>query len=257
MTVLNSLASFYDINGTITIHCDCKSAIAKAFGYPQSIKLQDASHDLLKAIQHEKTSKQIKWSGMHIAGHQDDNIPFEQLDRLSQLNVLVDQQAKAMIPLANIAGPQRIMRSSSWILRIASIPIIHDIDNTLYDLVHAPSAKEYWLKKERITEETFNTVNWSRLGQALHKMPLSKRLFCSKHTSGMCGVGKFQKIWRMRETDACPHCGLFEDAPHVWTCAASAVADVWSKALYSLKKTLQRLDTDPQLTTIIVAYLRS
>jgi hypothetical protein len=228
MTVINSLTSFYGINSTITVHCDSKSAIEKAFDSLKSIKLHDASHDLLKAIQHEKTSTQIKWSGKHISGHQDEIIPFAQLDRLSQLNVLVDQQAKDMIPQAIISGQQQIVRSSSWILRLGSTPIIHDIDQILYDLVHAPSVKEYWIQKESITEDSFSTVNWSRLGQALHKMPLTRQLFCSKHTSGMCGVGKFQKIWRMRETDACPHCSVFEDALHVWTCVANTVADVWS-----------------------------
>jgi hypothetical protein len=52
----------------------------------------------------------------------------------------------------------------------------------------------------------------------------------------MCIVGKFQKIWCMRETDACPHCGLFEDALHVWTCESNTVADVWTTLILNLKK---------------------
>ncbi len=149
------------------------------------------------------------------------------------------------------------MRSSSWIIHIGSIPVTHDIDQTIYDLVHPPLAKEYWIQKERINEETFSTVNWNRLGQALNKMPLARRFFCSKHTSGMCGVGKFQKIWRMRETDACPHCSLFEDALHVWTCESNTVAVVWTTSILSLRNTLLQLFTDPELITLIVTYLNT
>jgi hypothetical protein len=257
MSVLNAVASFYGIRCTITVHCDCKSAIERAFSSIRPIKLHDASHDLLHAIQHEKTSTYITWSGQHISGHQDELVPFAQLDRISQLNVLVDHQAKDMIQQAMISTKQRIVYSPSWRIRLGSTPIIHDIDQVLYDLVHAPSVKQYWIQKGRITGETFSTVNWNRLGQALNKMSLSRRLFCSKHTSGMCGVGKFQKLWRMRETDACPHCRLFEDALHIWTCAADTVADVWSKSLLSLRKTLQRLDTDPELISLMLTYLKT
>jgi hypothetical protein len=100
MTVINSLACFHGISSSITIHCDCQTAIAKAFDSLTTIKLHDVSHDLLKATQHEKTSSQIRWSGKHIPGHQDAIIPFAQLDRLSQLNVLADQMAKEMIQTA-------------------------------------------------------------------------------------------------------------------------------------------------------------
>jgi hypothetical protein len=86
----------------------------------------------------------------------------------------VSAKAKEKIPTAIASRQQWFVRSSSWIIRIGSIQVTHDIDQTLYDLVHAPLAKEYWIQKARIHEETFSTVNWNRLGQALNKMPLSR-----------------------------------------------------------------------------------
>jgi hypothetical protein len=207
LTVINFSTTYYNVTGTITLHCDCKKGIEKAFNLNRISTLQDSSNDILKAIHQEVKHSKLNWFGTHVRGHQDDAIPYEHLDRPSQLNVLVDQVVKDLMPLAMASHQQRIVRSSSWGITIGSIPIIHDINEKLYDVVHIRIAKHYWTKKARIRDENFDFVNWSRLGQALDKMSLAKRLFCSKHTCGMCGVGKFQKLWRAKETDACPHCG--------------------------------------------------
>jgi hypothetical protein len=116
MTVINALTSFHRVSGTITVHCDCETGIEKAFSHFRNTNLHDASHDLLKAIHHEISNSQIRWSGAHIKGHQDDTVPFEQLDRPSQLNVLVDQMAKDLLPIATKSQRQCIVRSYSRII---------------------------------------------------------------------------------------------------------------------------------------------
>jgi hypothetical protein len=93
----------------------------------------------------------------------------------------------------------------------------------------------------------------------LDNMTLQQRLFCSKHTAGMCGVGKFQKIWKMREMDACPHCGYQETATHVWKCQADSVSDIWCNSIKNLQKRLQKIDTDTDtdLVQCIISYLNA
>ncbi len=145
--MINSLSSFYNVTGTITLHCDCETGIEKAFNLNRTPNLQDRSHDILKAIHHKVTNSKLHWIGAHIRGHQDDAVPYEHLDRPSKLNVLVDQAAKDLMPLAMASQRQRIVRSSSWSITIGSIPILHDIDEMLYDVVHTPIAKQYWTKK--------------------------------------------------------------------------------------------------------------
>jgi hypothetical protein len=152
---------------------------------------------------------------MHIKGHMDDTINYNDLDRPSQLNVIVDHIAKAFLHDPTVVPNHQQVHSPAWSLLIHDTPLLTDIDQSLYNLVHTPTAKQYWKKKSRITDDNFNSVNWQGLEKALKKMPLSRRLFCCKHTAGMCGVGKFQKIWKTSETDECPHCGLSEDSLHV------------------------------------------
>jgi hypothetical protein len=61
----------------------------------------------------------------------------------------------------------------------------------------------------------------------------------------MCGVGKFQKLWNTKASDACPHCGNPEDALHVWKCQSETVSETWSNSLKILESSLNKLDTDP------------
>jgi hypothetical protein len=199
----------------------------------------------------------IRWSGEHIKGHQDEDIPFEQLSWPSQLNVIVDQIAKDFLSTMNESTRHYSVDYNAWSIWVGPNTIVKDIDQILYDLVHTPKAKTYWMTKSRMNEFSFALVNWTRLGQALNKMPLSRHLFCSKHTTGMCGVGKYQKIWKLRKTNSCPHCGQFEDALHVWKRQEPHVKEVWENSLITLKNSLRRLDTDPDLLTIIIDYLNA
>jgi hypothetical protein len=112
------------------------------------------------------------------------------------------------------------------------------------------------VKKNKITERAFDMVLWQKLGNALDKMPIQRRLFCIKHTSGMCGGGKFQRLWKQRESDACPHCGLPEDSLHVWKCRDPTVTPIWDNAINHLQQALHKLDTDPDIIIAIVSYLQ-
>jgi hypothetical protein len=113
------------------------------------------------------------------------------------------------------------------------------------------------MSKNKLTERAFDLVLWQRLGIALEKMPIQRQLFCTKHTSGMCSVGKFQRLWKQRESDACPHCGLPEDSLHVWKCRDPTVTPIWDNAINHLNLALRKLDTDPDIIVAIVSYLQS
>jgi len=44
-------------------------------------------------------------------------------------------------------------------------------------------------------------VDWEAVQKALKEVPRLRKIFIIKHTMGMCGVGKFMKLWKKRETD--------------------------------------------------------
>jgi hypothetical protein len=212
---------------------------------------------LLKAIQLELKNPFVTWKWKHVKGHQDDNVSFAQLDRPSQLNVMVDFIAKDFLKTAMATPRHYEVQSTSWTLKIGTIPLIHNLHQTIYDLVHTPAVKQYWIKKSKITDQSFDSVLWPRLGKALDTMTLQRRLFVSKHTAGMCGVGKFQKLWGKRESNSCPHCGLPESAQHVWTCQDPSVSQIWLQSLTKLQRALHKINTDPDLVNAIILYLNS
>jgi hypothetical protein len=63
---------------------------------------------------------------------------------------------------------------------------------------------------------------------AVKSIPRSRCIFLSKHTTGMCGVGKFIVRWKERNNPDCPRCGAFED-PHVWKCKGWCTPAIWNK----------------------------
>jgi hypothetical protein len=142
--VLNSLARFHNIPASLTLQCDCESGLNKAFGKDR-VSLNDSNFDLLKAIHYEINQLNINWMGLHIKGHQDNNTSYNSLDRASQLNILVDHMVKQhLIDSADLPSQDEV-HHFSWALKIDIEPVIHDIDNTLYDRVHSPITKKYWL----------------------------------------------------------------------------------------------------------------
>jgi hypothetical protein len=146
ITVLNTLLSFHKITSTLTLRCDCETGIHKAFDLRHKPTLQDSSYDLLQAIHYELSHTNITWQYMHIKGHMDDTINYNDLDRPSQLNVIVDYIAKAFLHNPTVVPNHQQVHSPAWSLLIHETPLLTDIDQSLYNLVHTPTAKQYWKK---------------------------------------------------------------------------------------------------------------
>jgi hypothetical protein len=83
LTVVNTLASFHNLSPSITLQCNCKKGVAKAFNFLLPATLQDSSKDLLKAIHYELSHSPVCWKGVNIEVHQDDTVSFNNLTDLA------------------------------------------------------------------------------------------------------------------------------------------------------------------------------
>lgn len=63
--------------------------------------------DIIGPITILKERIQIDIKGEHVKGHQDDLVEFEELDRMSQLNVMMDLEAKEFMKELKISGKTR------------------------------------------------------------------------------------------------------------------------------------------------------
>jgi len=88
--------------------------------------------------------------------------------------------------------------------------------NTLYKIVHAPAAESYWYRKGQFSSDIFHSVDWKATQATSKQVSFSKWLFIIKHSTGMCGVGKFMHHWPQCSNADGPRCGQLEDALHVW-----------------------------------------
>jgi hypothetical protein len=79
----------------------------------------------------------------------------------------------------------------------------------LYNLVQSSDMERYWDKKGT-DKTTLDMVDWDCLVLARKEVPKSRRIFLTKHSVGMCGVGKFFALWKQLEDSKCPRCGAFE-----------------------------------------------
>jgi hypothetical protein len=98
-------------------------------------------------------------------------------------------------------------------------------------------------------------IHWDAMKRALTSVPLARRLFITKHATGMCGVGKFMRLWGKRDTDSCPRCGASENTSHVWKCPQEQATQVWDLSLQKLQEWMVDVGTLPDMRDSILHYL--
>jgi hypothetical protein len=257
LLTVSKLCQYYKINrGAMELGCDGKSALEKALGN-KPINIEDSNYDLLSAIRKLRNSTPISWTTRHIKGHQDASQTLDELDRWALLNVEMDTRAKNHISVARRKPRHSAIANEPWSLWYQGKKIANNISMTLYDIVHTPAVRSYWMRKDTITEEVLDTIHWEAVGDAMQAVPRKRRVFISKHTCGMCGVGKFMHRWKQREDSSCPRCGEHEDSGHVWKCHGEGADEVWEKSISALEGWMIQSQMDPDIQHTIFCYLNA
>ena len=68
--------------------------------------------------------------------------------------------------------------------------------------------RQRWLERSTISPEAEAAIDWPSLGQAMRNLPPKLQRWTTKHSVGMCGVGKFLKIWGDENHSGCPLCAV-------------------------------------------------
>jgi hypothetical protein len=100
-------------------------------------------------------------------------------------------------------------------------------------------------------------MNWEIVARAIKTLPKIRQHFISKHTVGMCGVGKWMVRWNEWPDPHCPCCGANEDATHVWLCQGNDANALWVTALQSLQEWMVSVQTDPGISKAIITGLNN
>jgi hypothetical protein len=142
---------------------------------------------------------------------------------------------------------------NEWAIYIGSEKITSHAKRRLADWILTRRAESYWLRKS--PPNTVQLIDWHHLGPSMRKMTQARRHWLSKQASDMCASGIQMKRRNQRKSDACPHCGIPEDAEHILCCQAEGVKEIWEDLLQALQASLTANDTAPDIQRDLIEGL--
>ena len=258
--IIDALCMYHSIkSGSITKACDGDMALKHATNEYDWISPARPHFDLIAAIWSTNARTPLKWESKHVKGHQDD-CRTALLDRWAHLNIRMDTQAKAH-SRDTIGDSTRTLQQKisgePWALWIGDRKVVRKLREEVIHHVQGPPCTQYWDEKNRFEPGDSTAVDWKATAKAMKTVPHSRRIYVTKHSAGICGVGKWMKRWKQRESAKCPRCDHEEeDAQHVLKCRGEGVEQVWETALESLEQRCIDLNTDPDIVQGLLQRLR-
>jgi hypothetical protein len=247
ITMVSTVCSLCQLTaGKFTIACDNISALNKRVQYKPP-KISEAEHDFLYTIWKVIAALPISYELHHVKGHQDEAQPTEELDQWSLLNIEMDTVAKTVLNSWSEDLDNQQIEGKPWAVWSNNAKLINNLDSRLYEIFNSKQIEEYWIRKNKFPQHKASDIHWEALERVIKTVPLVRRLFITKHAAGMCGVGKFMRLWGERDTDACPRCAVPKNVSHVWRCPWEQAAEVWSLSLQKLHEWMTKVGTQPEM----------
>jgi hypothetical protein len=233
-------------HGTITIGCDGIGAI-QLVNNDYFCKSSQKHYDIIKSIKSSIYVSPIKWKFRHIKGHQDDYTHFDNLDRLSQLNVLTDTMAKRKL--------QDMLQSDTWDRdrpqqlphekvevywthgQQANTKICSTLQKTITQHIQTKQLHQYYIRKQKFSGHTQSYIDWTASKKSRAGLSRQRQKWLSKWITGFCGVGVMLKIYKYQSHSKCPRCLTDnETTTHVLCCQEPEAAALWNQSLLDLEQ---------------------
>jgi hypothetical protein len=235
LTAASWLASAHKTLGSAVYACDSLSAFPNAFANRPLHPMQ-AQFDVLLAIRGlRSSSREVNWSTRHVRGHQDDNRPWRSLDWWERVNVINDGRAQLLrrkySRSALVDAPNPWFPTERWVFFSKGIKQSCLRRSVIEAAVTTPPLLAYWHRRARFPPEAVDFIHWDAIERASNDSAPSLCRWVTKHTVGMCAVGKFHKIWGHAPTDECPRCGRPEDTLHVTRCPSLGACEEWAEQM--------------------------
>ena len=228
-------------DGTCTMICDNKGALASAFGY-RHINPRWKCYDLLCMIRFHIANSPIKWKHRHVKGHQDDSVPYDELDVISQANVDVDNLAKIELRRDRQVREESVLLGQCWRLKIKCKDehIQGNIEQELRSVIYEERMKKLWAKKFDMNRNITNE-EWTLLNKVNSTHSDWEHLFMVKYSMGLLPT-KLNMVRRKHDDDEkCPCCENIEDTDHILKCQSKPIDEVFSTEVEILKQYLQNI----------------
>ena len=244
--------------GNVTIGLDCESTI-KRLTNPTPPQAHDSHYDLAldcaKRIADLPCNVTFRW----VQGHQDDkNIGHRQtLDWWAKQNIAMDKRAKAFWKQTkHNTPPNHRFKHETFAVLMAGTKLSCFRKEWVHNRTNQKPIKDYWQKKQAITDDQWDDINWDAAQKASKEQSLGKRRWNAKYATSHCATGKMMKIRKQWVHSKCPRCGApNEDTRHVAKCPEGR--KTWDTSLAKLKRWMTEADTSPVIADHIIALLQN
>ncbi|CAJ1934704.1 unnamed protein product [Cylindrotheca closterium] len=180
----------------VRVACDGIVALRQAFStWPLS---PTAPHfDLLSSIREALRVSNISWAKQHVGGHADRTKTWRQMSWWERRNSKVDDIAQGyadeLIATDDTIATNPKFFSEPCAIYIDNKKVSYLALESVDEAVVLPELMEYWAAKGRLAPEDFRSVDWPIVHRAMKSLKPAEQRFITKHTVGMCAVGKFRK----------------------------------------------------------------
>ena len=165
-----AFCSFHDITGgSFHVGCNNEAGVDQADKWHLNIPIRTKHADLIRAIRltiWKFKAQSILVTLFHISRHQDDVGPFANLDRPSQLNVLMDAAAKVhldQLASAPFVPTPSDIKFNGWSCWIKGVKMMMDAMTKILWVVHKSAMKDYITDPHHncMSLAAFDLVDWT------------------------------------------------------------------------------------------------
>ena len=246
--------------------CDNKAALYTFGKESKRVPSGQANTDIQRVLRTIKARSKSTYEHQHVAAHQDEYTKYEHLDLEAKLNCLCDTKAKEAIE--KYIDGEGVYRGISANLESHTLPLeaarvfvngikqTTDIKKGLKRDIGRTQAREFYKRKNLLSEEVFDVVDWDAIELSLKGKPKMYNLWYGKQGSGWCGTNKKLKEWGQTDDSRCPNCrGFNEDAAHLMVCPCENRTRLFKEQVGHLEDWMHTHHTDPELVPLITDYL--
>ncbi len=243
--------------GLVEVVSDCLGALKQVVHLPPyRIPLCCKHSDILKNILVNCREPTFTMHYSHVKAHQDDNVAFNKLSRMSQLNCICNHLAKQ-----RISNSAQLQQGGNHLFPLKEIgafvggaKLSSDAGQQLRFQAHRQLTRMLFLRKKILTGEGFDKVGWGHVHGALHSVSRLFQVWALKHVIGIAGTMKFLSHQDSRES-RCPSClACKETCSHIALCPDAGRTAAFQQSVSSVTSWMADNTMHPDIKAVVTAY---
>ena len=237
---------YYCDNSSVLKQCETPVYSTKQMLAPEA--------DIILALKSVWQERSWNPSLSHVKSHQDNDKPFSKLSQAAKYNVLCDEMAGKAIH----QKPESLLpyKGSKAMVKIKDQWITDNITKRVTEAANSKATIDYIIGKFNWTDEQFQCVKWTAIGEARQGMTKIANTQISKLMYGWLNVGSQKQ--HMKQVGACPCCGMEKETVlHLYQCPHTEMRQAREEAIGVIEEQLFKEKIPPIVATAFVEVIKA